>query len=435
MPAGVLVAMGTAVYEPKVLQAIAEAPLHVVRRCVDIADLLATAASRQADVALISAELPGLDAQLVERVQAEGVFVVGIEPVGGSPDEALLRAFGIDDVVAADDLVTLIAVVVEVASHRRASAPSVPSPPDLAVADPTPNRAEVIAVWGPAGAPGRTTVAMGIAAASAARGCDTLLIDADVYGGATAIHLGVLDEISGLLAAAREANAGALAATTLAGHARSVAPGLRVLTGLPRADRWTEVKAVLMGRIIQAARYAAQLVVVDCGFSLERDEEVMYDTAAPRRNGATFEVLDRADAVVVVGAADPVGLSRLIRAGHEVAALRLDARQHVVVNRTRASLGWSRDEMTSTIRRSLGPVRLSCLPDDQPAVDRCVVHGRTLIEGARESRLTRAIEELVDELFPGGLGTGDDRTGRGRSEPGRRRRTGSVRTRRAARAR
>ena len=68
----------------------------------------------------------------------------------------------------------------------------------------------MVAVWGPAGAPGRTTVATGLAAVLATRG-PTMLVDADPYGGSVAQVLGVLDEVSGLLAAARLAGSGTLA--------------------------------------------------------------------------------------------------------------------------------------------------------------------------------------------------------------------------------
>ena len=58
-----------------------------------------------------------------------------------------------------------------------------------------------MAVWGPAGAPGRTTVAVGLAA-EIGRRHRTLLVDADPYGGAVAQQLGVVDEVSGVLAGA-----------------------------------------------------------------------------------------------------------------------------------------------------------------------------------------------------------------------------------------
>ena len=63
-----------------------------------------------------------------------------------------------------------------------------------------PSRAagRVVAVWGPAGAPGRTTVAIGVADEAARLGVSTLLADADPYGGTVAQTLGLLDESAGL---------------------------------------------------------------------------------------------------------------------------------------------------------------------------------------------------------------------------------------------
>ena len=60
-----------------------------------------------------------------------------------------------------------------------------------------------MAVWGPTGAPGRTTVAVGLADEAARLGISTLLVDADVYGGVVAQVLGLLDESPGLAGAAR----------------------------------------------------------------------------------------------------------------------------------------------------------------------------------------------------------------------------------------
>ena len=374
--------------------------MHVVRRCVDIADLLATAASRQADIALVGADLPGLNAEIVERIQATAVTVVGVLATTASADEAVLRAQGVEHISTIDDVASLVELVTAIVADRDQRPPTVAALRNVQgveVVDSS-HDGRVIAVWGPTGAPGRSTVAMGVASVLADQGLETMLIDADVYGGSTAVQLGVLDEMSGLLAAARAANAGVLSPEALAAQARTVAPRLRVLTGLPRADRWPEVKAVLMGRIVQTARQLGDSVVVDCGFSLERDEEVMYDTAAPRRNGATVEVLDRADDILLVGVADPVGLSRLVRAAHELASVLPQTRPRIVVNRVRPSLGWSGDDISATLTRALGRVSISYLPDDQAAADRSLVQGTTLAEGSPDSKLTRALDELARDV-------------------------------------
>jgi hypothetical protein len=55
------------------------------------------------------------------------------------------------------------------------------------------------------------------------------------------------------------------------------------------------------------------VTVVDCAFAVEADEEISFDTMAPRRNGATLAVLAEADVVLAIGSCDPAGLERLIR--------------------------------------------------------------------------------------------------------------------------
>ena len=98
----------------------------------------------------------------------------------------------------------------------------------------------MIAVWGPAGAPGRTTVATALAALLGSR-ARTTLVDADPYGGTVAQALGVLDEVSGLLSAARLAGSGMLE-ERFASVQRAFDAQFTVVTGLPRPDRWTEVR-------------------------------------------------------------------------------------------------------------------------------------------------------------------------------------------------
>ena len=144
-------------------------------------------------------------------------------------------------------------------------------------------------------------------------GVPTLLADADVYGGVVAQVLGFLDEAPGLAAAARLANNGQLDVAALAAAAPQAAPNLRVLTGISRADRWPELRPSALEQVWELARSLAAVTVVDLGFCLEQDEELSFDTAAPRRNGATLATLGAADTVLAVGAADPVGMQRLVR--------------------------------------------------------------------------------------------------------------------------
>ncbi|HSK25365.1 MAG TPA: hypothetical protein VK894_00455 [Jiangellales bacterium] len=419
----VLTAVTGSAWESRLVAALEQrgAGLAVVRRCVDVADLLAAAAAGHGRAVLLSADLRRLDRDALARLSGSGLAVVGVVPPGDEEAERRLRQLGVAQVVAADadaeDVVAAVRRAVEtradgdvahlatgdpLAALRGACRRELPDLPgdgvDLPGLDPGTGR--LVAVWGPTGAPGRTTVATTLAAESAHLGRATLLADADTYGGAVAQALGLLDESPGLAAAARAANTGRLDLPALARHARQVAPRLRVLTGIVRPDRWPELRPASLEVVWALARGLAELTVVDCGFSLELDEELSFDTAAPRRNGATLVTLDQADVVVAVGSADPVGLQRLVRGLGTLREIVPAADVRVVVNRVRRSaVGPDTDRQLRDVLGRFAGVRAPVLvPDDRVALDEALLAGRTLRETAPGSPALAALSGLAAEL-------------------------------------
>jgi Flp pilus assembly CpaE family ATPase len=261
-------------------------------------------------------------------------------------------------------------------------------------------RGSVVAVWGPTGAPGRTLVAATLADEIARLGTNTLLVDADVYGGSVAVLLGLLDESPGLAAACRQAGATRLEAAALAALCWQLAPTLRVLTGIPIAQRWPEVRATAIEPVLGAARNLAAFTVVDCGFGLETDEELSFDSLAPRRNGATLAVLDQADVILAVGAADPIGLHRLVRGLAELRDAEVSAPIWVVLNKVRRGVvaGDPASELTAALERFAGRTPAALLPLDQEAVDAALAAGRLLGESRPSSPLRQAVAELAAAL-------------------------------------
>lgn len=264
-----------------------------------------------------------------------------------------------------------------------------------------PAHAPVIAVWGPTGAPGRTTIATTLAAELAGRGVQTLLVDADTYGGCVAQALGLLDEAPGVAAACRAADQGLLDLPALARLAPQVVPGLRVLTGLPKAERWPEVRAAALERVLELSRSLVRVVVIDCGFCLEDDEELSYDTVAPRRNEATLTSLAASDLVVAVGGADPVALQRFVRGLQELGTVP-SGTPVPVVNRARSSAVGSRPEsrIADSLQRFAGLGSVRFVPDDPATLDGALLAGRSVIEHAPESPVRRAIADLATGLLP-----------------------------------
>jgi len=397
--------------------------LDVARRCADLADLLAAAAAGLATVAMVSADLRSLDRTALAHLQNCGVAVVGVYPPGDEAAERHLRQLGIDALVVADADGTLLQATVDALepADAAAGAPVRPARADpledlLTTAARTgtraPDRAHehgggsagdeqpgvLVAVWGPTGAPGRTTLAVNVATELSRTGARTLLVDADTYGGCVAQVLSVLDEAPGFAAATRAADHGTLDLPGLARLAPEVAPGLRVLTGIPKAERWPELAAPAVEHVLTLSRRLARFTVVDCGFSLEDDEELSYDTHAPRRNAATLTALALADHVLAVGAADPIGLQRLVRGLQELSVLPCPE-PVVVVNKVRASAVGARPEqrIRDALVRFAGVRELRFVPEDGEVLDAALLAGRALAEAAPTSAARRAIAAIAHD--------------------------------------
>ena len=412
--------------------------VQIARRCPDLADLLAVAGSGLAQVAMVSADIRGLDRTALDHLHECLVTVVGIYPPGDEVAELHLRQLGIATLLPADAKGEVIQEALEglsshhaPASHddpdrpagrgRRPDSTWVPAgygpldePRTVGWPDPSgvggqqadglgqpggeglDSPGSIIAVWGPAGAPGRTTVALNLAGELARLGQPALLVDADTYGGCIAQALSLLDEAPGLAAATRSADQGSLDLAMLARLAPEVCSGLRVLTGIPKAERWPELRAAPLEHVLTLSRRLVRFTVIDCGFSLEDDEELSYDTLAPQRNAATLTSLSVADRVIAVGAGDPIGLQRLVRGLQELGTVASPT-PTVVVNKVRASAVGPRPErrIREALSRFAGIDDLRFIPDDPATLDDALLTGRLLAESATDSAVRRSLLALA----------------------------------------
>src|SRR5690625_7179727 len=111
--------------------------------------------------------------------------------------------------------------------------------------DQAPERGSITAAWGPVGAPGVTTVAVNLAVESALEGHQTLLIDANTYGAAVAVHLGMLDDTAAIAQACRAIEHRGASAVDLGKYVQTVdaqrAEG-GVITSLTRSARWQQLR-------------------------------------------------------------------------------------------------------------------------------------------------------------------------------------------------
>jgi Flp pilus assembly CpaE family ATPase len=377
--------------------------LRIGRRCVDAVDLLAAAAADRVSPVVVSAGLPRLTRDIVDRI-ATGRSG-GMVGLAGTPSERdALQGMGISDVVMATAPVAETISGLRALLDRTAEDPAAhqagvwptgvwPGPQEPAAA-----AGRLVAVWGPTGAPGRTTVAIGLAEALEHQGLRVGLADADTYGPSVAMALGLVEDASGLVIACRQADTTSLSVETLLPLCHRVRRDWHVLGGVGRPERWADLRTSALDRVWATCRSAFDVTVVDVGFCLETDGGGAW---SHRRNAAAISAVTTADDVLAVADASALGAARLISSWAELMSAAPSARRLIIQNRAGGRgharrTGWGEALIDVGI---VDPVR--SLPLDVRAVDRCWARGRSLGEGARRSSLRRALGDLAGHLVSG----------------------------------
>ncbi|WGW10682.1 hypothetical protein LWF01_11120 [Saxibacter everestensis] len=206
----------------------------VVRRPADVVELIAAAESGQGRAAVISDHFPDIDRDVVQRLRRLGLVVIAL-----SAEPGRMMALGVSSCLTPEAPAAQVARAIVREYGKEAGgagapeeqpgvatesgpavAPAVPLGPGPA-RNPAQRSGTVVAVWGGAGSPGRTTLSINLAAELAGLGATTMLIDSDTYAASIAPALGMLDDAPSLAAACRLAGRGMLTPRT---HCATSAP-------------------------------------------------------------------------------------------------------------------------------------------------------------------------------------------------------------------
>jgi MinD-like ATPase involved in chromosome partitioning or flagellar assembly len=357
-----------------------------VRGSDDISGALA-----DADAVVLEASRATVNAAVVAACDRRAVRIVPL--AAGSGEERLAAMFGLEPPMPLGVHAWQLAERLGAPPARSAVAP------DEAVAG-APAGPRVIAVWGPAGSPGRSTLAIELAVELARGGRHVGLVDADSHAPSIALALGLADEAPGFAAACRQSELGGLDARELTRISAPIgSSGVDVLTGLNRPSRWPELSRSRVAAALAACRDWADYTVVDVAAALERDEEIVSDLDGPRRNAATLAALRDADLVVAVAAADPLGVSRFLRAYPELRATIGSTPVAVIANRLRpGALGIdARGQVRRTLDRFAGITDVWFVPTDPRAADGALLAARPIADVAPRSPITLALRRFVGE--------------------------------------
>ena len=253
----------------------------------------------------------------------------------------------------------------------------------------------MLAVWGTSGAPGRTTLAVGIASALSAH-ASTLLVDADTANPTIAHLLGLPVHASGLSTLARTASRGPITPADTLGAAVMRSENLHVITGLVTPHRWREVSKPGIESIVGALRLSARYSVIDiASTSLEKASR------GASRDDAALGVLKRADRLVIVARGDIVGINRLSSLAQWWEEQERDIPVEVIVNRvSTAAIG---PHPVPSLQAAIGAFMPDCIfhvvPEDE-GVGRASLRGKALGENGARCDASDALQAIVEQWVP-----------------------------------
>ncbi|QEH93677.1 hypothetical protein FV141_09180 [Dermacoccus abyssi] len=389
----------------------------LVRRCADVEELLTVAEAGSITLAAISPDFPGMNGSVVAELALRGTAVLGVVSPTSPTDARQCEAWALSHVhlVGSGELAQLVRSLerspVTVGAPSPAASPggadrdeaTASAPADEGSAGGTPDSADrgpgatIVAVWGPAGAPGRTTCATHLAQALSQDG-PTLLIDADTTAPACAPALGLLDEAPGLLAAARLVDAGTLNLSQLRTLTVTLDEGFDVLTGIGRASRWHELSRFHLGAVLDQADTGYRWIVIDIASDLSVDESLLYDTVAPVRAAAGLEAVERSDVLLALAACDPIGLQRFVVEWEEVGRSHPDARVVISKARDRAVGGAPEKVVAKALSRFADVEPIAALPDVRDELDDALLLGKLLSTSRPDSAYVAAIARVAASL-------------------------------------
>ncbi|WP_022868126.1 AAA family ATPase [Schaalia vaccimaxillae] len=399
--------------EGNLVQALAQTEgLSVVRRCADLAEVRAAARSHVADLAVLDATDPDLDARVIEDLHRARMHVVLVAPLNQLPLLQHLEADGYAAVGAADQVVESLLAIIR-------SQPSLPQEgPDAfgaeisypAAADflpaaaatpagppPMPHAGTIIAVWGTSGAPGRSSLAIGLAHALSRYG-KSILVDADTANPSIAHMLGLPVDGSSLSALVRQASRANIVPADIDAAAANLSPELSIITGLVTAHRWREVGPHSLVDILRASAQMADWVVVDLA-SVTLDavpDDIRHQGS---RDDMTAAVLKTADRVLCVVRGDVVGINRLSHVQAWWDELGTGKELQIIVNRLSQAGAGSRP--INAIQAALAPIlagqTIHVVPEDE-AFTRSLLKAQPITVAEATSAGARALVSITESL-------------------------------------
>ncbi|MEY4647695.1 MAG: hypothetical protein RL009_111 [Actinomycetota bacterium] len=252
---------------------------------------------------------------------------------------------------------------------------------------------QVITVWGPSGAPGRSTVAINLGDALHRLGRRVLLIDCDVFNPSLALMLGAHQS-------------GHTLATLFAALARNPAVDLgdylvrirrdrfALIAGLSNPARWAELSLELFPRVLAAA-HVFDFVVFDVAGDIASTTSSGSARAGP--DLITRFLVREGWHLVVVGDSNILGIDRLARVASQVRRLRPNASIDFVLNRRPRTSGIT-DTHRELFHRLTKESITATLPYDRKTISAALERGCTASAIRQRGEFSNAMLAFASRL-------------------------------------
>lgn len=395
----VLLAVGNAERERQLLEGLAGDGLVVAGRCLDGPSLAERAAGPDLDVALASSGLHRLSGAILTAVRDARLPLVLM-----AEGQDLARYGELAHLVPTSANASDIAAALRAAVRRGPvyNAPAASAQIEdagmqgsLPGGDGDGRRGRLVAVVSGKGAPGKTTVAIGLAAALAERRRQVVLMDADLWGGNVGAYLD-LDPRRGLFALAYGKDASPADWAGRLDEELQEGPGFMVLAGIERAEQRSSISADVTTAAVTALRSAFDDVVIDAGCTIAGAASPATD--AFLRQAERILVVSGADLVTVWNARAALRYLRYLREGLGVDAEAIG----VVLSRREGREHYDAEE----VKRALGVPVLAALREDRRAARRAVDNQvpLTAVGGDAGRELRRLASTLAGREAPAPAG-------------------------------
>jgi pilus assembly protein CpaE len=349
------------------------------RRAIELAIAL------KPDIVLMDINMPDMDGieateQLSAQVPGASVVMMSVQGEADYLRRSMLagaREFLVKP-FSSDELTTSIRQIYAREREKLERFPVAVAAPAASVADADPG--QIIAVFGPKGGIGRTTIAVNVAVAAASElGQRTALVDGSFQFGDVGVLLNLNPKNKSIADLAPDLEAG-LELETIDPFLTVHSSGVKVLLAPPTPEMAELVTPVGVRKVLEMLRRTNDLIIVDCSSS-------MTDT--------TLAILDQADVILTMLTLEITSIKNMRlflevtdQLGYESSAIKL------VLNRADSTLGIRVADVEQSIGRKVDYTIVS----DGRSVVYALNRGIPFFMSNREAQVSQDILRLATSL-------------------------------------